>query len=126
METIITLCGAAQANLTPATVPVRYSNGQLPSYGTNADQYSPYVLLNYTGYKQNNRSSTKANVNWRQNLDVITKGLSFNALFAYTSNGFDNIYRRKMPDLYMATTNGRLSDGSLDTRRTVTKTGCIL
>ena len=36
--------------MTPITVPLRYSNGQLPTYGTDGYGISPYVLLNHTGY----------------------------------------------------------------------------
>jgi TonB-linked SusC/RagA family outer membrane protein len=109
----------AQANLTPVTVPVRYSNGLLPSYGTNADQYSPYVILNYTGYKENRRTTQQMNIGLHQELDVITKGLSIEGRFAYTGNSIHNMSRTKMPDLYYA--KGRLRDGSLDLRRTVAK-----
>jgi TonB-linked SusC/RagA family outer membrane protein len=109
----------SQASLTPVTVPVIYSNGQLPAYGTNANQISPYVLLNYSGYKQFNRNSTKVNVTLRQDLSAITKGLEINSLFSYDANGFDTIFRRKMPNLYFAT--GRYNDGSLNTKNTFTK-----
>jgi len=110
---------SAQANLTPVLVPVKYSNGQLPAYGSNADQMSPYVLLNYTGYKQTNINSGKVNISLTQSLGFITKGLSVNGLFSYVNNGGQNIKRYKLPDLYYAT--GRLNDGSLDTRRTMSK-----
>lgn len=43
---------AAQAYLTPLTVPLRYSNGMLPAYGKNGEQISPYILLNHTGFKR--------------------------------------------------------------------------
>lgn len=109
----------AQANLTPVSIPVRYSNGQLPAYGKNTDQYSPYVLLNQKGYTQKERSASKLNVGLRQELDFITKGLSVEGRFAYTGNNIKNIERSKTPDLYYA--YGRLSDGTLDTRRTVSK-----
>ncbi|UZJ65679.1 hypothetical protein OKW96_05725 [Sphingobacterium sp. KU25419] len=51
---------SAQANLPPTMVPVRYSNGQLPSYGQNTDEMSPYVRLNYTGYLESERYSAKS------------------------------------------------------------------
>lgn len=42
----------AQAKLTPLTIPVRYSTGELPTYKSGAkDVYSPYAMLNYTGLK---------------------------------------------------------------------------
>lgn len=92
----------AQANLTPVTVPVKYSDGSLSAYGANGDQVSPYVQLNHTGYKERDRSTSKMNLNLRQELDMITKGLSVSALFSFTGNSYHNIYRLKMPDLYYA------------------------
>ena len=109
----------AQANLTPVSVPIKYSNGQLPAYGSNSDQMSPYVILNYTGYKQVNRNTGKANIALSQDLGFITKGLSIRGLFSYSTNGTHNVRRYKLPDLYFAT--GRLNDGSLYTKRTITK-----
>lgn len=41
----------SMAGLTPLTVPVVYSNGLFPTYGTSNDQMNPYVLLTQTGYK---------------------------------------------------------------------------
>lgn len=42
----------AQAMLTPLTIPVRYSTGQIPTYKSGAaDVFSPYATLNYTGLK---------------------------------------------------------------------------
>lgn len=110
----------AQANLTPVTVPVRYSNGKLSAYGANGDQISPYVQLNHTGYKERDRSTSKMNLNLRQELDMITQGLSVSALFSFTGNSFHNIYRLKMPDLYYATDRS-FYDGTLNTELTVPK-----
>jgi len=33
----------AQANMTPVTVPIMFSTGEVPAYGSNNDQISPYV-----------------------------------------------------------------------------------
>lgn len=110
----------AQANLTPVTVPVKYSDGSLSAYGANGDQVSPYVQLNHTGYKERDRSTSKMNLNLRQELDMITKGLSVSALFSFTGNSYHNIYRLKMPDLYYAKDRS-FYDGSLIKERTVTK-----
>lgn len=109
----------AQAYLTPVTVPIKYSNGLLPAYGGNGNQISPYVLLNHTGYRERNRSSSKINAGVNQSLDFITKGLSLSGLFSFKANSYHNIYRRKMPDLYYATERG--VDGKLVTQRTVEK-----
>lgn len=108
---------AAQAYLTPLTVPMRYSNGMLPAYGKNGYEISPYVLLNYTGYKQSNRTTMNVNLTLRQDMSKWVKGLSIRGMFSYNNNNVHNIIRRKMPDLYKAF--GRYNDGSLMLQRTV-------
>jgi len=108
----------AQANMTPVTVPVRYSNGQLASYGSG-DMLSPYVLLNYTGYKKNRRLNTDLSVTLNQNLDFITKGLSARGMFSYSGQSEHNTMYNLRPDVYLA--KGRYADGSLHTEKTVEK-----
>lgn len=113
---------SAQANLPPTVVPVRYSNGQLPAYGTNLEDKSPYVQLNYLGYTATETYSTKINLGLSQNLDVITKGLSARALFSFSMNGAHVVDRHMQPEQYYANPkDGRYLDGSLKTVRTVQK-----
>ncbi|MDR2473484.1 MAG: DUF4397 domain-containing protein [Tannerella sp.] len=66
----------AQANLPPNIVPVIYSNGQLPAYGVNGDQMSPYVQLNYTGYRTIERYTTKTNLALKQDLSMLSPNIS--------------------------------------------------
>lgn len=101
----------AQANMTPVTVPIIFSSGQLPAYGPNNDQISPYVLLNYSGYKKYHSNSTKLNVQFQQDLSMITKGLNFTALFNMTNYNELTSTRLKTPALYYARTRKR--DGTL-------------
>jgi len=101
----------AQANITPVTVPIVYSTGQLPTYGTNNDQISPYVLLNYSGYKKYYKNTAKLNLQFQQDLSMITKGLNFTALFNLTNNSEMTQSRTKTPALYYATSRKR--DGTL-------------
>ena len=108
---------AAQAYLTPLTVPLRYSNGMLPAFGKNGYEISPYVLLNNTGFKKLNRATMNVNVTLRQDFDKWIKGLSIRGMFSYYNNNNHNTIRYKMPDLYKAF--GRYNDGSLMTQRTV-------
>lgn len=108
---------AAQANLPATIVPVRYSDGTLPAYGSNADEVSPYVQLNYTGYKISETQATRMNARLTQELDFITPGLSVNGLFSFNYTGYYDQYRTKRPDLYYAT--GRKTNGDLLTKRTV-------
>lgn len=110
----------AQANLAPVTVPVKYSNGQLAAYGSNGKQITPYVLLNYTGYKRNTTNTVNLKMKLDQELDFIAKGLKANALFSYNYYGLDKAIRYKMPNLYYAT--GRQNDGTLITTNTVSST----
>lgn len=108
---------SAQANLPATIVPVRYSNGTLPAYGTNANEISPYVQLNYTGYKISETQATRMNVRLTQDMDFLTPGLSVNGLFSFNYTGYYDQYRSKSPDLYYAT--GRKTNGDLISKRTI-------
>ncbi len=110
----------AQANLTPVTVPVKYSNGELAAYGSSGNQITPYVLLNYTGYKKESTNTTNMKVKLDQDFDFITEGLSANALFSCTFYSEHETGRYKMPELYYAT--GRQNDGTLITTQSVSST----
>lgn len=107
----------AQANMTPVTVPLVYSTGDLPAYGRNNDQQSPYVLLNHTGYQKFYRNTNKLNVQLVQDLSMITPGLSASALFHMNADNEMTSYRSKTPTLVYAA--GRKRNGELDLRTTV-------
>lgn len=107
----------AQANLNPLTVPVRYSNGQLPAYGKEAYQASPLVLLNETGFVTDYSNRVNSVISVRQNLAALTKGLSVSASFSFDNTTYQTSSRSKMPELYLAT--GRDSKGNLMTERKV-------
>ncbi|MDR1882654.1 MAG: TonB-dependent receptor [Prevotella sp.] len=110
----------AQANLPPTIVPVRYSNGMLPSYGSNADQMSPYVQLNYTGYKAIERYSAKTNLTLKQDLGMLVEGLSVQGLFSLSTNGTHTIINSATPELHFADPKtGRYTNGDLRTERRV-------
>lgn len=101
----------AQANITPVTTPIVFSTGQLPAYGPNNDQINPYVLLNYTGFRKNYNNTTKLNLQFQQELSMITQGLNFTVLFNMTNNSNIATTRTKTPALYYALTRKR--DGTL-------------
>ena len=101
----------AQANMTPVTVPIMFSTGQVPAYGSNNDQISPYVLLNHTGFRKYYRNSNNLNLQLEQNLDMITEGLMLTALFNMNTNSEMWSSRTKTPALFYAT--GRKRDGTL-------------
>ena len=102
----------AQANLTPVTVPLMYTTGQAPGYGTDRTTISPYVLLNMTGYQNSYSSNNKITLTLTQDLKAITPGLSVMGLFNYDGNSNLVQTRGKMPAIYYA--NGRKRNGELD------------
>jgi len=101
----------AQANMTPVTVPIMFSTGEVPAYGANNDQISPYVLLNYTGYQKFYKNTNNLKLQFEQDLGMLTQGLKFAALFSMNANSEMTSSRTKTPALYYAT--GRKRDGSL-------------
>lgn len=112
----------SQANLPPVLVPIQFSNGQLPAFGKNGDQISPYVQLNYTGYKANERYSAKTTLTLKQDLGMFVKGLSVQGLFSLSTNGTHTIHHFLHPDLYWVNPKaGRYGDGTLRTERRVEK-----
>ena len=102
----------AQANLTPVTVPLMYTTGQAPGYGTDRTTISPYVLLNMTGYQNSYSNNNKITLTLTQDLKAITPGLSVMGLFNYDGNSNLVQTRGKMPAIYYA--NGRKRNGELD------------
>lgn len=108
---------AAQANLTPLTVPVRYSNGQLPAYG-KGENTSPSVLLNETGFLTDRDNSIESLLKIEQNLDFITKGLKVTGSISFDNFNNHLTSRSKMPDLYRAT-DRNWNTGELMTLKTV-------
>lgn len=107
----------SQANMTPVIAPLVYSDGSLPAYGKENDQITPYVLINHTGYLKHYRNTNKINLLFKQDLSILTKGLSMSLLFNLNSNSVLDSQRRKLPALFYA--DGRKRDGSLNLKQTV-------
>jgi TonB-linked SusC/RagA family outer membrane protein len=101
----------AQAMLTPLTIPLMYSTGEIPTYGTGQNQYSPYVMLNHTGMRFSSANNIVATMSLKQDLSALVDGLKLRVQGAYTSNGTFNEQRYILPDMYYA--DGRRIDGSL-------------
>ena len=104
--------------MTPITVPLRYSNGQLPTYGTDGYGISPYVLLNHTGYYTFWENKVESNIGLKQDLSFITQGLHFTGRFSYDAYHRHNLGRLKMPALYKAE-RVRDMEGNLITSRII-------
>lgn len=102
----------SQANLTPLTVPVKYSTGQLPTFGKELGQVSPEVLLNHTGYVSDKNTGIQSNIALRQDLSQWVEGLSARVLYSFDTYTNHMVTRSKMPDLYYA--NKRKVNGEVD------------
>lgn len=107
----------AQANLTPLTVPIRYSNGQLPAYGKEEDT-SPSVLLNETGFLTDRDNAIESLIKIEQNMDFLLKGLKVTGSLSFDNFNNHITKRTKMPDLYRAT-DRNWNTGELITLKTV-------
>ncbi|MDR1091611.1 MAG: TonB-dependent receptor [Prevotella sp.] len=105
-----------QAMLPPGLVPVKFSTGELSGIGIYADQMTPYVLLNHSGYKKVKDVKSKITVSLNQKLDMLTEGLAFTALYSMTHYNIVEETRVKRPELYRS--NGRNNDGTLRLART--------
>jgi TonB-linked SusC/RagA family outer membrane protein len=92
---------ATQRNLTPLTIPKIYSTGQLPAYGAD-NAYSPYVMLNYTGMSNTRHFRGKSTLELKQDLSMITKGLTARAQVAYDTEVNLKEKRYVRPDMYYA------------------------
>ncbi len=92
-----------QRNLTPITIPTRYSTGHLPAYGTN-NAYSPYVMLNNTGMADIRNYRGKVTLEVKQDLSMLLDGLSVRAQGAYDLHSYAKEVRSILPEMYYATT----------------------
>ena len=96
----------------PISVPVMYSNGYVPAYGSENDQLNPWVAATQTGYQETWNNKLQANATLEQNFSFITKGLKFIGRYGFDTNNFQWINRKKFPEMWRAEQN-RASDGSL-------------
>lgn len=96
--------------LTPLMFPVTYSDGTLPTYGTE-DMSSPYTRLNYTGYKTNNNNRNMLTLDLTQEVGGIFKGLKLSAQVQSDLQTFISESRTLRPKQYRA--SGRDSQGNL-------------
>lgn len=85
----------------PISIPVMYSNGYVPAYGTE-EQTNPWVLATQTGYKEHWENTVQTNITLEQKLDFITKGLRFVGRFGFDTWNKTNIDRIKWPKQWKA------------------------
>ena len=101
---------AAQAQLTPLTIPTRYSTGHLPAYGVN-DAYSPYVMLNHTGMATRETFKNMVTFAVTQDFSSVLKGLKVKVQGALDNRNNYSEIRYIMPEMYSAI--GRTTTGEL-------------
>lgn len=103
----------AQSMLTPITVPIRYSTGELPAYSSadGGGGVSPYVLLNYTGKQTNQHYIGKATLALAHDFSYWVKDLKLRMQGAYDNLSWKDETRYVMPELYLA--SGRTTWGEL-------------
>ncbi|MCD0489512.1 TonB-dependent receptor [Pedobacter sp. MC2016-14] len=113
----------SQANITPVSIPVKYSNGQIAGFGIGGTSLSPYYLLNYTGFRKSNTNTVNAKLSLEQDLNAVTKGLTARGLFSWTYTGNNGSARPKLgAEVFQApVVNPRANDGKLITVRTVSE-----
>lgn len=103
---------AAAMGYNPISVPVMYSNGLVPAFGSGSDQINPWVAATQTGYQEKWNNKIQTNITLEQDFGFITKGLKFIARYGYDTSNYQYISRKKYPEMWRAEQN-RASDGSL-------------
>lgn len=109
MEDTNSLWRAVRA-LTPVMFPVTYSDGTLPTYGTD-EMSSPYTRLNYTGYRNNNDNRNMLTLELAQEIGGPLKGLKLSTQVQSDLQTFIVEGRNMRPNQYRAT--GRDAQGNL-------------
>ncbi len=114
----------SQADVTPVSIPLRYSNGQLAAFGQNGASPSPYYNLNYRGFRKTNDNTVNAKLSLEQDLKSVTPGLTARGLFSWTYYGTNTATHTKNgADAFIPSpSGGRANDGGLILVRTIAKT----
>ncbi len=102
-------------SLTPLLFPKRYSTGELPTYGAG-DIYSPYTMLNETGYATETNYRNMMTLAVTQDLGMLLEGLSAKLQIASDYKTWILESRSLAPAMYKA--SGRFSDGTLQLAKT--------
>src|SRR5690625_6261487 len=84
--------------LTPVMFPVQYSDGTLPTYGTE-DLSSPYSRLNYMGYQERNDNRNMVTLSLTQDFSGALQGLTMSSQVIPYLVSFTSEYRTLNPNL---------------------------
>ena len=94
----------------PHRIPMQWSDGtaSVVREGRN----NPYTMLNYSGYRKAWWAFLQSKIALEQNLDFITKGLSFKGILSFDSDYYSEMKREKTPHTYYI--DGRNEAGELN------------
>ena len=95
----------------PHIIPPQYSNGLWPQL--KGTLQSPYMALTQSGVTNQSNNTIRSNLRLTQELDMLLKGLSATAMFAYDVNNSSNMTRSRNLQTYYA--SGRDENGELIT-----------
>ena len=107
----------AQSMLTPLTIPLVYSTGQIPAFGLGGGNISPYVMLNHTGTSSEQTFTGKLTLAVTQDFSAFVKGLKLKIQGAYDNKSYFDEQRYVLPEMFRATS--RNVKGELQVVRSV-------
>lgn len=97
----------------PVEFPIMYPGNFIPGKGPNSG-FNPYAQATMRGYKVNIKNQINSNLRLTQNLESLTKGLSWTGMFAFDAYNELNINRGKRPSTYaIDPSNPYTQDGQL-------------
>lgn len=100
----------------PISVPILYSDGRVPTYGSGGNYTNPWVVATQTGFIENWKSVSEINVNLKQDLKFITEGLRFEGRLGLDNESNNEIKRVRWPEQWRAERRRDL-DGNLVMKR---------
>lgn len=86
---------ASAMNYNPVSVPIMYSNGYTPAFGSNDEQINPWTIATQTGYQETWNNKLQTNITLEQDFSFITKGLKFIGRYGFDTNNYQWINRKK-------------------------------
>jgi len=118
-------------DISPVIYPVMYPGDFIPGVASNGGQRNPYADLTRRGYRTEFKNQIYSNLRLTQDLDMLTKGLSATAMFAFDSYNENFTERHKRESTYFpenvpGTDSPYKQDGTLNLRETFTSNGNYL
>jgi TonB-linked SusC/RagA family outer membrane protein len=95
----------------PIIYPLMYPDGKEPFLSTGGGLNSAYAMLVNRGYTTTFENQIMSDVQVKQDLGFLTKGLSARVLYSFDAINSNNLHRAKTPPTYYAT--GRDAQGNL-------------